>query len=240
MNERVLDKDSARARNGGPLQGEGAYTRLMEEIQSGALKPGDRLTETELADRLATSRTPVREAIRRLEADGLVTHMPRVGAVVRKLSYSEIMELYEMRIVFEGTAARLAARSASDVEIAEIAAINKEMAEAADKGDSDRVFEVNRQFHAAIIDSARNRYLVKSVQSVQTTLLILGPSTLTESARASAVVNEHEAVVGALQERNELAAEAAMRQHMENAQRTRLRFLRETGMLSDPYPPEAE
>ncbi|MGR3755707.1 MAG: GntR family transcriptional regulator [Tranquillimonas sp.] len=208
----------------GTLQGQGAYLRLLDEIRSGALPPGSRLTETEIAERLKISRTPVREAIRRLEAEGLVSHMPRAGAVVRRLSYPEIMELYEMRVVLEGTAARLAARSASEVEIEELAAINAEMAAAS--GDGGAMSRLNRQFHTRLIDAARNRFLVRSVNTVQTTLLILGPSTLEEAARAREATEEHRAVVDALTRRDGDAAEALMRRHMEAAQRTRLRQMR--------------
>lgn len=212
---------------GGTLQGQGAYLRLLDEIRSGALPPGSRLTETEIAERLKISRTPVREAIRRLEAEGLVNHMPRAGAAVRRLSYPEIMELYEMRVVLEGTAARLAARSASEVEIEELAAINAEMAAAS--GDGAALSRLNRQFHTRLIDAARNRFLVRSVNTVQTTLLIIGPSTLEEAARAREATAEHQGVVDALARRDGDAAEALMRRHMEAAQRTRLRQMRRLG-----------
>ena len=213
-----------------PLQGQGAYARLLGDIRSGALMPGARLTETEIAERLNVSRTPVREAIRRLEADGLVAHMPRAGAVVRRLDHSEIMELYEMRTVLEGTAARLAARAASEVEIDELAAIDAEMAAA--EGDGAALFELNTQFHRTLIRAARNRFLVRSVEAVHTTLLILGPSTLARPERARAAVAEHEAVVAALRRRDGKAAEKKMRAHMVAAQRTRLRMLR----LADDAP----
>ena len=213
-----------------PLQGQGAYARLLDDIRSGVLAPGARLTETEIAERLHISRTPVREAIRRLEADGLVAHLPRAGAVVRKLDHSEVMELYEMRLVLEGTAARLAARAASEVEIDELAAINAEMEAAG--GDGAALFELNTQFHRTLIRAARNRFLVRSVEAVHTTLLILGPSTLALPDRARAAVAEHAAVVVALRRRDGEAAETTMRAHMEAAQRTRLRMLR----LSDDAP----
>lgn len=217
--------------SGGMLHGEGAYARLLEAIRSGELAPGTRLTETDIAQWLNISRTPVREAIRRLEADGLVNHLPRAGALVRQLSCSEIMELYEVRVVLEGTAARLAARSASELEIEELAAVNTEMEQA--EGDGARLFEQNRQFHAALIDAARNRYLMKSLNAVQTTLLILGPSTLAESGRAREAVVEHQAVIEALRRRDGAAAETLMRQHMESALRTRLRLLRSGSNLSE-------
>lgn len=205
-------------------QGQGAYRRLLDEIRSGALAPGARLRETELAERLGISRTPVREAIRQLEADGLVVHLPRQGASIRTLDHAEVVELYEMRAVLEGTAARLAARAASGVELGELAALNAEL-EAVPAGPQAR--EVNRQFHRMMIEAARNRFLVKSISALQKTLLILGPTTLLEPARATAAVAEHAAVLDALMARDGAGAEAAMRAHVEAALSARLRGMRD-------------
>lgn len=207
-------------------QGQDAYRRLMADIRTGVLRPGDRLTETELAKRLGISRTPVREAIRRLENDGLVAHVPRVGATIRKLDYAEISELYDMRAVLEGAAARFAARAASQVELSELEAIHTEMKEAADGGDAEALNLINRQFHDALLDAARNRFLLKAVEAIHTTLLILGPSTLREEERAESAIAEHGAILAALQARDEERAEAQMRQHIEAAHRARLRQLR--------------
>ena len=208
----------------GTLQGETTYERLCDEIRSGKLPPGSRLRETEIAERLAVSRTPVREAIRRLEADGLVDHLPRSGAVVRKLEYPELMELYEMRTVLEGTAARLAARAASPVELEELVAINDEMRAAA--GRPEVVIGLNRQFHKLLLDAARNRFLLRAMATVENTLLILGSSSMAKPDRAREAVDEHREVLDALLARDGAAAEAAMRRHMERAQFARLRILR--------------
>ena len=208
----------------GTLHGETTYERLCEEIRSGKLPPGSRLRETEIAERLAVSRTPVREAIRRLEADGLVDHLPRSGAVVRKLEYPELMELYEMRTVLEGTAARLAARAASPVELEELVAINDEMRAAA--GRPEEVIGLNRQFHKLLLDAARNRFLLRAMATVENTLLILGSSSMAKPDRAREAVDEHREVLDALLARDGAAAEAAMRRHMERAQFARLRILR--------------
>lgn len=205
-------------------QGQDAYQRLISEIRAGTLRPGDRLLETELALRLGISRTPVREAIRRLEADGLVVHVPRVGAAVRRLDYSEINELYEMRAVLEATAARLAARAASDVELREMEAVNSEMQH--ELTDVESLYDLNRQFHRVVLDAARNRYLSHSMNALQKTLLILGPSTMEETERAQQAVAEHGEVIAALRARDENAAEAAMRRHIEGAHRQRLRLIR--------------
>lgn len=203
--------------------GAAAYRRLLDEIRRGTLPPGARLRETDLAERLGISRTPVREAIRLLEADGLVTHTPRLGATVRRLGHGEVVELYEMRAVLEGTAARLAARSASMVEIDELAALNAAMAGAPGP---EAARDLNRQFHHTLQQAARNRYLGRTMAAIGKTLLILGPTTLADPARAAAVVAEHDAILTALAGRDGAGAEAAMRAHIEAALKLRLRELR--------------
>lgn len=208
-------------------QGQTAFERLLAEIRTGSLKPGDRLTETELAQRLGISRTPVREAIRQLEASGLVRHLPRIGATVRRLDYAEVMELYEMRVVLEGTAARMAARAASDIELAELEEIHAEFLKVI--ADPRQAFALNRQFHVTLTNAAKNRFLAQSMDGLERTLLILGPSTLVNPDRVQDVVIEHEAILTALKRRDGDAAEAAMKTHVEAAQRERLRQLRQTG-----------
>ncbi|EBA09815.1 GntR family transcriptional regulator [Sagittula stellata] len=207
----------------GTPQGNAAYARLLTELREGRLNPGDRLRETELADRLGMSRTPVREAIRQLEADGIVTHVPRQGATIRTLDYAEVMELYEMRAVLEGTAARLAARAASDIEIEELIDMNQQMSHL---GNVPEAFVLNRQFHAALLDAAKNRFLTRSIHALQKALMILGPTTLTEPDRAEKAVEEHFGVLDAIKARDGALAEAAMRAHIEAAQRVRVRALR--------------
>lgn len=215
-----MPKDTAR--HAALPQGRDAHQRLLAEIRVGNLRPGDRLVETELADRLSISRTPVREAIRQLEADGLVTHLPRIGATVRRLDYSEVIELYEMRAVLEGTAARLAARAASEPELAEIADADAAMA-ATDPTDANLLYTLNRRFHAMVLNATRNRYLAQSLAALDRTLLILGPSTMQDADRARAAVTEHGTIVRAIAARDGAVAETAMRAHIEAAQRTRLR-----------------
>ncbi|WP_323771837.1 GntR family transcriptional regulator [Antarctobacter sp.] len=220
------------AQNGGASQGNATYQRLLDEIREGRLMPGERLRETELAERLGVSRTPVREAIRQLEADGLVAHLPRIGASVRKLDYAEVMELYEMRAVLEGTAARLAARAASEVELLELAALNEQLAGA---GTGPEASRLNRIFHATLLDAAKNRFLARSMLSLQRALMILGPSQLYDSARAVEAVEEHRHLLEALMVRDGAAAETAMRAHIEAAQRMRIRTLRERDRGMDDF-----
>ncbi len=212
--------------------GNAAYSRLLAELREGRLNPGDRLRETELADRLGVSRTPVREAIRQLEADGIVTHVPRQGACIRTLEYAEVMELYEMRAVLEGTAARLAARAASDIELEELIDMNQQMATL---GNAPEAFILNRQFHAALLDAAKNRFLARSIHALQMALMILGPTTLTEPDRAAKAVAEHSDVLNAIKARDGALAEVTMRAHIEAAQRVRVRALRAVPHRSPGY-----
>ncbi|MFY0618506.1 GntR family transcriptional regulator [Shimia sp.] len=205
------------------LHGNATYDALLKDIRDGNLSPGDRLRETDLAARFGVSRTPVREAIRQLETDGLVTHLPRIGATVRKLDYSEVMELYEMRVVLECTAARMAARVASDVEIAELAAISDDLAKV---GKGIEASHLNRQFHRALLEAAKNRFLLKSMLGLHKAMLILGRTTLADSERFESAIAEHKAVINALMARDGDAAEAAMRAHIVAGQRARIRALR--------------
>lgn len=210
--------------------GQDAYLQIVRDIRAGTLSPGDRLTETDLATRFGMSRTPVREAIRQLEADGLVVHTPRLGATIRTLDHSEISELYEMRAVLESTSARFAARAASPIELGEIAEIQHAMANATTTEDR---YRHNQNFHAAILDAARNRFLLGAVHSVQKTLLILGRSTMEHPDRVADAVTEHAAILTALHARDEDSAERAMRQHIQRAHAARLRQIR------NARPPEA-
>lgn len=219
---------------GDPLQpgpqGNSAYQRLSKEIREGSLPSGARLRESELSERLGVSRTPVREAIRQLEADGLVTHVPRQGVMVHSLDYAEVMELYEMRAVLEGTAARLAARAASDVELDELDMLNDRLAEAGTGPDAARI---NRVFHATLLDAAKNRFLAKSMLSLQKALLILGPSQLLDSDRAGSAGAEHRCIMAALKARDGAAAETEMRAHIQAAQRVRIRALQDSDRSID-------
>lgn len=201
-------------------QGRIVYRRLIDEIQSGKLLAGARLREVDLAARLGHSRTPIREAIRLLEADGLISHLPRVGAVVRTIDYAEVVELYEMRIVLEATAARLACRGASEAEILQLREINAAFAAAAD---DEAAALLNRQFHATLLQASRNRYLLRAMEGLHKALLLLGPTTLHDSNRSRSATSEHEAIIDALARRDDATAADLMRQHMEAAQLIRLR-----------------
>jgi len=205
-------------------QGSLAFAKLMGAIKEGLYAPGDRLREVEVADRLSLSRTPVREAFRRLEAEKIIEHRPRVGAVVRALGQAEVVELYEMRMVLERTAAEMAAKHAAAAEIDAMAAINDEIAGMSDGGP--KVATVNQTFHRAIYLAARNRFLLESARAMNNALLLLGPTTLADQDRIETVVEQHNHILAAIGAGDRDAAGAAAEAHLQASLRYRLKAMR--------------
>ena len=199
------------------------YQQLINAIEKGDLRPGDRMLETELASRFGVSRTPIREAIRRLETDGLVVHKPRIGAVVRVLTQQEIVELYEMRIVLEATAAQMAAKHCSKAETRTLQDLNDQML--AHSKDPFAVATLNRKFHTCIFNAARNRFLAQSYNSLSYSLILLGKTTLETDERVQNVYAQHEAIIGALISADTEIASEVMRLHMETSLDHRLKVL---------------
>jgi DNA-binding GntR family transcriptional regulator len=202
---------------------EHVYRRLRDAIQQGDFKSGRRVMEIEVADWLKVSRTPVRDAIRRLEAEGMLQHEPRNGLVVARLDRQAVMELYVMREVLEGTAARLCARHASDMELQELSDLIE--AEQQMRGDFEALARHNVRFHAAVHRSAHNRYLEKSLAAVNDSMGLLGTPLMLLPHRAETAAAEHASLVEAIRQRNPEAAEEAARAHVRAAQRERIRRL---------------
>ncbi len=200
-----------------------AYRRLRDAIEQGVLKPGHRVMEIEIADWLNVSRTPVRDAIRRLEAEGMLAHQPRTGVVVAELDRQAVMELYIMREVLEGTAARLCARHASDLEVLELQDLVKHEQQL--KNDYETLARHNRRFHEAIHRGAHNRYLEKSLSAVNDSMWLLGKSQMLLPHRAKAALAEHAEIARAIQKGDADVAEEAARKHVRAAQRERLKLL---------------
>ncbi|MDJ0824597.1 MAG: GntR family transcriptional regulator [Rhodobacter sp.] len=203
--------------------GEAAYAALMASLRDGVFRPGDRLREEEVAARLSLSRTPVREALRRLEADGIVEHRPRIGAVIRKLDHAEVVELYEMRVVLERTAAELAAKHGTAAEFDALDDLNEALA--GERAAPAKAAALNQAFHRGLYLAARNRFLVAAARALNNSLLLLGPTTYTDQARVDAVVGQHRSILDALREGDAEAAGAAAEAHLQASLRYRLRTL---------------
>lgn len=209
----------------GASQSDIAYARLFDVIQGGAYRPGDRLRETEVADRLSMGRTPARDALRRLEAEGIVEHRPRMGAVIRSLTQPEVVELYEMRIVLERTAAELAARHAGPAEIAELEDLNAAMG--VDGLQAAEASRLNANFHRCLFMAARNRFLLQASRGMTNALMLLGPTTLEDAPRIREVHGQHAAILNAVRAHDSEAAGNAAAEHIETSLRHRLKTMRQ-------------
>lgn len=205
-----------------PSLGEYAYEQLRAEIREGALPPGSRVREKNVAERLEISRTPVREALRRLEADGFLTFEPHRGMIVVQLDHQSMMELYAMREVLEGTAAALAARHASAAEISVLFEMLERESEISE--DPARLAAHNAQFHQVLFHAAHNRYLLKTANALRDSMALMRGTTMTVPGRAGTARNEHAALAQAIQSRNSEAAEIAARAHIQAAQQARLKL----------------
>jgi DNA-binding GntR family transcriptional regulator len=215
---RHLPKPQAGPPTDGLSLADRAYERFREELRRGMLTPGQRVLETEIAARFGMSRTPVREAIRRLQSEGLVAQLPGRGLCVARYSHAEMDELYVMREALEGTAARLAAQNAGRPDIA---LLQRLVAEEANLPAA-ALAEHNRRFHRALHQAAHNRYLLRALSSISDALLLLGPTTLDLPGRAAAAREEHARIVAAIAARDGPAAEAAARAHIAAAHEARL------------------
>jgi DNA-binding GntR family transcriptional regulator len=204
-------------------QGEVAFSKLMKAIESGVYSPGDRLREVEISDRLSLSRTPVREALRRLEAENIIEHRPRVGAVIRTLGQTEVVELYEIRLVLERTAAELAAKHGTDAEVDRLAALNEDIT--ANMGDAAKAAAINQKFHRAIYLAARNRFLLDAARALNNALLLLGPTTLADADRIATVVRQHSQIIEAIRAGDIEGAGAAAEAHLQASLRFRLKVM---------------
>jgi DNA-binding GntR family transcriptional regulator len=210
--------------------GQDAYVRLKEAIRDGTFAAGGRLTELDVAARLRVSRTPVREAMHRLEAEGLLSYEPRRGVTVTRPDHSMVIELYVMREALEGTAAGLAAQHASSIEIAALAELIE--GESAHLHDGAELSRINQRIHRLLYFAAHNRYLLRSLSSLADTMTLL-PTMLGDIDRAKESHDEHLRLLAALRARDPAAAEEAARIHLRSAHRHRLSWL-----LRNETPPD--
>ncbi|MEX0349995.1 MAG: GntR family transcriptional regulator [Paracoccaceae bacterium] len=197
-----------------------AYHLVLEAIDVGVFKPGDRLVESDLAERFGVSRTPIREALQRLETQSLLERDGR-SLIVASLDHNQMAELYVVRSELEGLAASLAARHATEEEIK----VLREMVEADDAlvDDPAALSRANRRFHEQIHLASHNRYLVQQLDLVHRTMALMATTSLAAQGRGEIAQAEHKAIVEAIAARDEEAAGRALKDHISVAFVTRLK-----------------
>jgi DNA-binding GntR family transcriptional regulator len=199
------------------------FASLRDAIWEGRFTRGERIPEEEIARSLGVSRTPVREALQRLQERGMLTVGAGRSLVVAELSKQQVLELYAMREILEGSAARFAAQHANE---AEIDILHRLLAEFDKHRDDARLLvSLNRRFHGAVCEAAHNRYLTQTLDGMHDALALLHSNTFRVPNRTSESDAEHRRIVLAIEHRDPDAAETAARDHVRQAQRTRFAML---------------
>jgi DNA-binding GntR family transcriptional regulator len=195
------------------------YDTLREAILSGRYPPGQRLIADDVAKELGVSRMPVREALHQLEAASLVTVVPHRGAVVNELSEMEVIEIYHIRAVLDGLAARLAAPHLTPTDYARMNALLDEMAEAAQAKDLDRLLRVNRDFHLVIWQAAHAPRLQELLENLYDSSQRFRNLSLLLPGRLDQITQEHRLIAQSLANGDTAAAEKYANEHHEGTAR---------------------
>jgi len=208
---------------------DGVYEALREAIVAKRLLPGDRLAEEQLARQFGVSRTPVREALLRLEAEQFATRVARRGLVVRPIPESEVLEVYAVRAALDGLAASLAAEQATPPDRARLRWISDQIREAGDRADYVRMAELNIELHEALCDAAHNGMLLLFMRQIHDWVRRFGEAdtTFSRPGRAAEAIAEHDEVISAIEAGHAELAGNLARQHMNRAREARIAMLRE-------------
>ncbi len=206
------------------------YQQLRDEITSGALLPGSPLREIPLASKFGVSRTPVREALRRLEQDRLLVPGDR-GMLVRAIDPHEVIQIYELRVVLEAEAAGQAVRARRPADLVRLEGLLKRDRTLVDPDDGIRV-RTNLEFHTAIWHAAHNPVLVDLLERLTTHLVHVPHSTLSVGDRWREALEEHAHLLQAIGDGDESTARAVAAEHMTAARQIRLQILRDAAALT--------
>jgi len=198
-----------------------AYDLILDAIDVGTYGPGDRLVESELAERFGMSRTPIREALQRLETQAMLTRTGR-SLIVASLDHNQLAELYVVRAELEGLAAALAAQHATPEEVRVLQAMVQSDLALVD--DPSALSRANRRFHKQIHLASHNRYLISQLDLVHRSMALLATTSLAADGRGVMALKEHEAIVAAIAAKDCAAAADALKRHLSFAFETRLKL----------------
>ena len=196
-------------------------SKIQKDILTGELKAGEKLTEQNLCKKYDVSRTPVREALRQLEADGLVENVLNRGAFVIGLSQQDYEDLFEMRKAYEIQAVKWAIERITDDEMAKLEETFEFMEFYTMRNDIDKMLIINNGFHKAIYEASHNRLLQKQLSSFQNFLKYKGAKSQKDENYLSTVLEEHRAIFKAFTDRDIKAGAEAMERHINRAKERR-------------------
>ena len=202
------------------------FNTLREAILKGELKPGERLMELQLASKLGVSRTPIREAIRMLEQEGLAVTMPRKGAEVAKMTLKDMEDVLEVREALDELAAKIACKKISDEQLANLKTIKDEFKRSMDSGDVKKIAEEDVKFHDAIYEATNNAKLVSMMNNIREQMYRYRVEYLKEEQTRNLLVSEHEELVKAIREGDVQKAQDISFHHLENQRMAIIRTIR--------------
>jgi DNA-binding GntR family transcriptional regulator len=200
--------------------------RLRTMLVEGLIQPGAKLNERELCEKLGVSRTPLREAIKLLAAEGLVDLLPNRGAIAVKLTEDDVINTFELLATLEGMAGELAAERITDAELSEIRALQYEMMACYARRDLSGYYRINARIHAAINNAARNPVLTNTYRAINARVQSLRFRTNQNEAKWAEAVREHEQMVEALSRRDAQAMRQLLMQHLRRKRDAVLELLR--------------
>ncbi|MBS3994936.1 MAG: GntR family transcriptional regulator [Alkaliphilus sp.] len=196
------------------------FEHLRNSILNGELKPLERLMEVQLAEQLGVSRTPVREAIRKLELEGLVIMVARKGAYVADVSVKDILDVLEVRCVLEGLAASLAAERMTEEELEKLELISYNFKRHVENNDTEGMIEKDMQFHDQIIQATRNPKLIQIAQSLKEQVQRFRITYFSEYSNTKELLMEHQAILEAIANRDAAMAQKVAQQHIDMLEQT--------------------
>lgn len=202
------------------------FDSIREAIVSGELKPNQRLMEATLAEKMGVSRTPVREAIRMLELDGLVVMLPRKGAHVAELSVKDMADVLEVRAALDGLATGLSAQRITDGEIAELKEVFAQLTGFLSSDNLEETIKMDMKFHEIIYRSARNDKLNQMISNLSEHVQRFRVIYLKGSGSKADIILEHQEIVDAISARNSIIAKEAAENHIRMQEAAILKAIR--------------
>lgn len=190
------------------------FKTLREAIINGELKPGERLMEIKLAGEMGVSRTPVREAIRKLELEGLVIMTPRKGAEVASINEKDLREVLEIRRALEGLACVLASKKITDEQLGELKEINNELAQIISSSDVEKIAALDVKFHDAIYNATGNGRLIVGIHQMKEHIFRYRREYIKDLKNRESIVNDHNRIIEALEKRDGDAAGHETEKHI--------------------------
>lgn len=199
------------------------YEHIRQKIFSGELKIGERLIEKDLAEKLKVSRTPVREALRKLETEGLVVHLPRKGVVVKGFSREDVIEIYSIREALEALAITYTVKNITDEELEKLQECLEQMRRYTEQDDTENLFRVSQEFNDILINSCRMPRLINLISTYQEYLARFRKVTMKSRERKLSALQEHEEIFKAVAKRDAKRAKKLVRDHLKKALETYLK-----------------